>query len=119
MISTGPIQASSQGIVILPDTIRAVLLERRSSGDGSISLACAGIAITIWITFATASFKDKIGNPAPKTEMAFLFAGIIFSFASIFWLFRYWRNRKRSSVDSIVKELEERAASRGTALVRK
>lgn len=109
-ISTGPIQASTQGIVIVPDTLRAVLHERRGGNDGSVALASAGIAITVWITFATANFGS------PILGAAFLIAGIGFSIATAVFWFRHANDAHLSSIDSIVQEIMRRSSIKSTNL---
>lgn len=109
-ISTGPIQASTQGVVIVPDTLRAVLHERRGGNDGSIALASAGVAITIWITFATANFGS------PITGAAFLLAGIGFSIATALFWFKHGTHAHLSSIDSIVEETLRRSSIKSTSV---
>lgn len=118
-VATGPILTSSEGIVILPDTIRTVLHERRPGNDGSVSLACVGIVITIAITFATATFKDVANVPAAFTKALFFLSAIFFSIAGVVYFFRYVANRERTQVNSIVAELEKRAAIKNTQLTRR
>ena len=106
---SGPLTVIASAIAVTPDTIRAVLHERKSPVGGAAVAAWFGISITIWAAYFSATFHDAIGIKATVIETVFLISGIISIILTIVYFTKYLWNKNSTSVDSIVKEITDRS----------
>jgi hypothetical protein len=106
---SGPLTVVTTAIAVTPDTIKAVLHERRGGVSGGVVAGFLGIAITIWAAYFSATFHDALGISAAVIESIFLIAGVLASLATAATSVAYLSNRKRCSVESIVEEITERS----------
>lgn len=106
---SGPLTVVTSAIAVPPDTIAAVLHERRGVSGGAALAGFLGVAISIWSAYFTASFHDALGVKAAVIESIFLIVGLVATIGTIISLITYLSSRKKCSVDSIVAEIIRRS----------
>jgi hypothetical protein len=107
--TSGPLAVVSKGIAVTPAIISTVLHERMGSSSGSGVGAWFGIAFTVWITFASATFHTFAGLSAAVVQALFVIAGLVASVMTVITGISYIRGKKRSSVTEIVAEIVKRS----------
>lgn len=107
---SGPLTIVTRGIAVSPDTISTVLHEMPRA-DLGVVLGWGGVTVTIWLTFATATFHDFAGLSANTLRNSFFFAGLVATGATLHSLRAYRERSASNSVKAIVDEICRRSSS--------